>query len=191
PLVPPGGWEDYRHLLQQVIDGQPITNVERRRQRKDGTPVDISIMGAPVYGAQGVRSVISIVLDVTEQKRMEEERRKLEAQVQHTQKLESLGVGAGGTAHAFNTLRPAVLGNASLALRELSPASAARPLLEGITKAAERAADLTRQLLAYAGKGRFVVQALSLADLVQEMAALLQTAQCRPQRPTPPRRRRR
>jgi two-component system cell cycle sensor histidine kinase/response regulator CckA len=83
---------------------------------------------------------------------------------------------AGGIAHDFNNLLVGILGNADLALRDLPPNSPARDNLEEIGEAAGRAADLARQMLAYSGRGRFVVETVSLMPLVQEMANLLQVA---------------
>ncbi len=104
----------------------------------------------------------------------EEERQKLEAQIQHGQKLESLGVLAGGIAHDFNNLLVGILGNASLALMELPPESPARSIISKIETTAERAAELANQMLAYSGKGKFVVEHLNLNKLVEEMAHLLE-----------------
>lgn len=103
------------------------------------------------------------------------ERRQLEAQVRHTQKLESLGVLAGGIAHDFNNLLMGILGNAGLALMEVPDDSPARDSVEKIETAALRAADLTNQMLAYSGKGKFIVQPVSLSQLVEEMTHLLDT----------------
>ena len=114
--------------------------------------------------------------DITARRRAEQERRKLELQVQHTQKLESLGVLAGGIAHDFNNLLVAILGNAELALRDLSEVSPARGSVEEIRKASVRAAELTGQMLAYSGKGSFVVRPLDLNDLVHEMGHLLEVS---------------
>ena len=111
--------------------------------------------------------------DVTDQRQNEDLRQQLEVQVQQAQKLESLGVLAGGIAHDFNNLLTSILGNADLALSELSPLSPARGHLEEIEKTSRRAADLCRQMLAYSGKGRFVVQPLDLNHLVEEMTHLL------------------
>jgi signal transduction histidine kinase/CheY-like chemotaxis protein/HAMP domain-containing protein len=114
--------------------------------------------------------------DITEQKRAEEEQRNLERQVQQAQKMESLGVLAGGIAHDFNNLLMVVLGHAELALKEISPMSPARGSLTEITTAARRAADLCRQMLAYAGKASFALERVGLRELVEEMAHLLKTA---------------
>lgn len=104
------------------------------------------------------------------------ERKRLEAQMQHAQKLESLGVLAGGIAHDFNNLLVGILGNASLGLMDVDPNSELHELLHDIETAALRAADLTKQMLAYSGRGCFLVKPLDLSAMVQEMAHLLHAA---------------
>jgi PAS domain S-box-containing protein len=106
----------------------------------------------------------------------EQQRHELEAQVQQAQKLESLGILAGGIAHDFNNLLTAILGHANLALMDLAPESPARDSLREIDKASGRAAELCRQMLAYAGKGRFVVEPINLSRLIEELAHLLQVS---------------
>jgi signal transduction histidine kinase/CheY-like chemotaxis protein len=96
--------------------------------------------------------------------------------LRQSQKIESIGVLAGGIAHDFNNLLTGVLGNACLALDSLPAGSPNRALLQGVVQASERAAHLTRQLLAYAGKGRFVIEALDLSQQVREISALIQTS---------------
>ena len=90
--------------------------------------------------------------------RMRRERRHLEEQLRHAQKLESLGLLAGGVAHDFNNLLTGILGNASLVMEMRSPPEPESRHAADIVRASERAADLTRQLLAYAGKGKFVIE---------------------------------
>jgi PAS domain S-box-containing protein len=99
-----------------------------------------------------------------------------EAESRHVQKLESIGVLAGGIAHDFNNLLHVVLGNADIALSQLSQTAPAREPLEEVVRATLRAADLTRQLLAYSGKGAFVIRHLDLSSEVRDMATLLRTA---------------
>jgi nitrogen-specific signal transduction histidine kinase/CheY-like chemotaxis protein len=114
-------------------------------------------------------------LDLTERKRSEERLRELEAKFQQTQKLESLGVLAGGIAHDFNNLLAAILGNANLARNHLNAESPAADSLAAIETASQRAADLTSQMLAYSGRGKLLVRAVVLSDLVREMTELLST----------------
>ena len=103
------------------------------------------------------------------------ERRALEEKLRNSQKLESIGLLAGGIAHDFNNLLTGIMGNAGLAL-EFLPDSAAAPLMENVVTASQRAADLTRQLLAYAGKGHFVISAIDLSELVRQIAGLVQAS---------------
>src|SRR5690242_15920579 len=105
-----------------------------------------------------------------------EERARNEARLRETQKLESVGLLAGGIAHDFNNILTGVLGNASLALDEVSPDSHLASRLAEVVRATERAAHLTKQLLAYAGKGRFVIERLDLSQQVREISALVQTS---------------
>jgi PAS domain S-box-containing protein len=106
----------------------------------------------------------------------EEGRRKLEAQMQQAQKLESLGILAGGIAHDFNNLLTATLGHADLALANLPPESPIRENLKEIDDASRRAAELCRQMLAYSGRGKFVVELINLSRLAQELTHLLQVS---------------
>jgi nitrogen-specific signal transduction histidine kinase/CheY-like chemotaxis protein len=116
-----------------------------------------------------VVAISTTARDITEIKVLEE-------QLRQSAKLESLGVLAGGIAHDFNNLLVGILGNASLASDILPPTSPARPMLDGVIKASERAAMLTRQLLAYSGKGKFIIQPVDISDLVREMTTLVQAS---------------
>ncbi|MBU5615045.1 PAS domain-containing sensor histidine kinase [Geomonas azotofigens] len=106
----------------------------------------------------------------------EEERLRLEQQLLHAQKLESLGILAGGIAHDFNNILTGILGNSSLGLMRIAPDSPAVENLQNIEKGAIRAADLARQMLAYSGKGMFVVEPVSLNSLLTEMIHLLEVS---------------
>ena len=123
----------------------------------------------------GVQGLVVNARDVTERIRAEEDRQRLETQMREAQKLESLGMLAGGIAHDFNNLLMGIMGNAGLAMLDLDESHPAHKRVKQIELAALRAADLTNQMLAYSGKGRFLVQTLDLARLVEEMASLLQT----------------
>ncbi|NNL68220.1 MAG: PAS domain-containing protein, partial [Myxococcales bacterium] len=116
--------------------------------------------------AGGIESVLAIVRDMTDQRAEAEARRR-------AQKLESLGMLAGGVAHDFNNLLVGILGNAESALEALGPDSAARAPLEDIFRASSQAADLTQELLTYAGGARFSAASLDLFDLVEETAHLV------------------
>ncbi len=114
-------------------------------------------------------------LEITERLIAEKERIALERQIQHSQKLESLGVLAGGIAHDFNNLIMGILGNLDLALMECTTNEVGKEFIDDAKKATIRAADLTRQLLAYSGKGKFVIKKLSLSFLIKDISNLLRT----------------
>lgn len=114
--------------------------------------------------------------DITVEKQLADNNRKIEAQMLHVQKLESLGVLAGGIAHDFNNIMMAILGNAELALMRLIPESPARNNLQQIVKAAQRAADLAQQMLAYSGKGQFLIELLDINAMVTEMYQILEVS---------------
>ncbi len=114
--------------------------------------------------------------DLSERTRAEEERRRLEAGVQQAQKLEGLGLLAGGVAHDFNNILTAIIGSAAVALEELPAASPSRADLEQVISAAERAAKLTRQMLAYAGRASFTIETFDLNAVIREMAELIAIA---------------
>jgi len=114
-----------------------------------------------------------VAVDDTGRRRAEEERLVFERRMQQTQKLESLGVLAGGIAHDFNNLLMVILGNADLALSKSSVESPVRGFIMNIDLAAQRAADLANQMLAYSGKGRFFIEPINLSRLVEETGHLL------------------
>jgi two-component system cell cycle sensor histidine kinase/response regulator CckA len=159
-----------------VVEGSGPGSLEHRIVRRDGSTVWALTHFAAERGAGGdVTGCIGTVADISDRKRAEEENRKLEAQVQHAQRLQSLGILAGGLAHDFNNLLTIIMGNARIALLDLPPGSPAVENLAEIETATSRAAELTSQMLAYSGKGRFTLQAVNLSRVAEEIANLLQT----------------
>jgi signal transduction histidine kinase/CheY-like chemotaxis protein len=112
------------------------------------------------------RGAVGVFVDITEHKRAE-------GRLREAQKLESLGLLAGGVAHDFNNLLVGVIGNASLAKELLLPDDPVNELLDGVIKTGEQAAHLTRQMLAYSGKGKFLVELLNLSALIHELSSLI------------------
>jgi two-component system, cell cycle sensor histidine kinase and response regulator CckA len=169
-LLPPERLEEENHILERLRRGERVEHFETVRVRKDGSRIDVSLTISPIRDSRGrIQGASHVARDITQQK-------AFEAQLRHTQKLESLGVLAGGVAHDFNNLLTGIMSNASLAAESSGADASTRRLMDDVVRAAERAAGLTRQLLAYAGKGRFVIEAIDLSRLVDEIAALLQTS---------------
>ena len=152
---------------EQVFREGSVQDYPLEILHRDGTVTPV-LYNASVYldDSGKVLGVFAAARDITERKRAEE-------RLRHAQKLESLGVLAGGIAHDFNNLLMAILGHTDLALRKLPPVSPVRNHLEEVEKASQRAADLCRQMLAYSGKGRFVVESLDLGEVVKEMSDML------------------
>ncbi len=139
-----------------------------------GRSIWVRAHGIAVWEDGKAVRLVGAFQDITAAQQAHAEREQLDRKVQETQKLESLGVLAGGIAHDFNNLLTAILGNASIAQSELPPGSSVQDCLEQITEASLRAADLCKQMLAYSGRGRFVVQKLDLGQLVEQTAQMLQ-----------------
>lgn len=168
--------EKLRRGVTSAAEGTLVT-FEATHTVADGTLhcVDFSIR--PVKDQSG--AVIFLVpegRDITDHKKDEEERLTLERRLLHSQKLESLGILSGGIAHDFNNLLLAVLGNLDLALMKLPQETAARNNIDQAIKAGRHAATLTNMMLAYSGKGLFVIKPLNLTELVEENAAMLEAA---------------
>ena len=114
-----------------------------------------------------------VMSDITERKRAEAEKAKLEAQFQQAQKMESVGRSAGGVAHDFSNMLQAILGNVDLAFEKVPPRGPLRESLEEIQKAALRSADLTRQLLAFARQQTITPKVLDLNDALEGLLKML------------------
>ncbi|MCP4658463.1 MAG: response regulator [bacterium] len=120
------------------------------------------------------RRTVELEHEISEHQRVEEEKKELEAQIRQAHKFESLGLLAGGIAHDFNNLLAGMLGNTRMALLESSADSRLHGRLRDIETAGHRAAELCRQMLAYAGRGQFIVQTLNFSALAADMARLLE-----------------
>src|ERR1035437_2167136 len=157
-----------RTAIEQIRDQGMLRLEDLALRTKDGRDLQTEVI-ANVY-MEGDRAAIQFnIRDVSV-------RKKFARELQETQKLESLGLLAGGIAHDFNNLLTGIMGNASLAYSETSVNQPVRRRLREIVQASERAASLTRQVLAYAGKGRFVIETVDLGDLVKEISVLVRTS---------------
>lgn len=141
-----------------------------RRNNGEIFPQNVKMFKGQYFGQE---VIIAFSEDISERKKAEEERLEMERKLLHVQKLESLGVLAGGIAHDFNNILMAILGHADIALHLHSVESPLSDKLNEIKKASRRGAELCRQMLAYAGKGKFIIQLINLNDMVIEMVNLL------------------
>jgi PAS domain S-box-containing protein len=135
-------------------------------RRLDGREIQVEVSASTLGGEDGrPAGFVALFRDVTEQKALDE-------QVREAQKRESLGLLAGGVAHDFNNLLVGILANAGFALSELPHGSEARAAVEDIRGAAQRASELTRQLLAYSGRGKLAAGPVDLNKVARDMGAL-------------------
>lgn len=162
--------ESLRQTVSAVHNGGEVAESEIIVSTPDGDRTFLSV-SFPLRHADGAAYAVGIVAsDITERQRAEAERRRLELQMQHAQKLESLGVLAGGVAHDFNNLLAAVHVNAELALAE-APGHV-RQSIQQILVATRRASELTRQMLAYAGKASLERRTVDLNESVRDLLEL-------------------
>ncbi len=164
--------------VNQVLGQDGIGKFTCRFLHKNGSVVWVESTGKRVMDP--IRNMplelIAISRDITERKFAEDTRLEIERQLLHFQKLESLGVLAGGIAHDFNNLLTAILSNLELAQMDMPEHITSRSNVDHAIQATKRAADLTRQMLAYSGKGLFEVRDLNMNDLVEENAHMLKAA---------------
>ncbi|MCA9679177.1 MAG: PAS domain S-box protein [Kofleriaceae bacterium] len=184
PMARMLGYEPAEMMGRPVFDfmddagrERTLANIERRKRgvaerhdfelrHRDGRPVQTWMATSPITDAAGgYAGAVAMVTDVTEQ-------HALEARVREAEKLESLGLLAGGIAHDFNNLLVGVLGQSELGLRRAPVDHPLHGILRSIRDAAERAAELTRQLLAYAGKAPKIAEPVDLHRAIAEIAGL-------------------
>ncbi|HVP77376.1 MAG TPA: PAS domain S-box protein [Thermodesulfobacteriota bacterium] len=168
--------EEARHSVMAKLSEsmQPGRGLERTYKRKDGTTVPVSIEDAFIQNAEGkVTGIHAVIRDITERKQMEQEKKNLEEQLRQSQKIEAIGRLAGGIAHDFNNLLTVIKGYGQLSLLELKEGDPLRGNLEEIQKSSERAADLTRQLLAFSRRQVMEMKVLDLNTILQNLDKML------------------
>jgi PAS domain S-box-containing protein len=169
--TPPHAQDETMAFVQRAARGEPQLFEGLARDLQGGNFwADISLRHAEIAGE---KRIVSTLRDISTRKTEEAAQRRLALQMQHTQKLESLVGQAGAIAHDFNNLLTAILGNLDMATAELPKDSPGRLYLLEVERAAKQAADLCMQLLSYAGKGRLMLQSLTLSQLAQEMVYML------------------
>jgi PAS domain S-box-containing protein len=160
-------------LLPSAADDgkRPFARMLRSRQREEeDLEVNSSffhVAADPVLDESGaLTGAVYVISDLTERQRFEE-------QIRQTQKLESIALLAGGIAHEFNNILTGVMGNASLMLQDAASDSETEQRLKDVLRSTERAAALTRQMLAYSGQGRYFIEAVDLSELIRSMSGLI------------------
>jgi len=161
-------------ILEQLIRGESAT-FEQLHVAKDGHRIPVEIH-AKAFQLDGKPAVISLVRDIAERKKAEEDRRRMERRIQDLQRQESLGVMAGGIAHDFNNILMVVNGNLEMAMDDDALTPGTQKNLEESDKAARRAAKLVKQMLAYSGKGHFVIGPVNLNETAEDALEFIHNA---------------
>lgn len=165
-------------LFRSLVNGERDSyRYEKRYLHKSGSIVWARITASAVREPTGaLRFVIGMVEDITQRHKAEEEQARLESQLRQSQKMQSLGTLAGGIAHDFNNILTAISGNTQLAIADLPPGHPALTSLAEVEQAAERAADLVRQILAFSRPQESNRKVLKLTTVVQEALRLLRAS---------------
>ena len=159
--------------LRRVLDGNGTGASEYTARRKNGEtfPVIVHANHIPRDGKTvGIRG---IVIDITERKRAEEEKKKLEAQLRQSHKLEAIGTLAGGIAHDFNNILGVIVGNTELALLDVPESNTAHQNLLAVRETCLRAKDLVKQILTFGRKGEFELGAVNIDQVIREFIKIL------------------
>lgn len=162
------------HDRKAIAARKPTSNEESVTFADDGHTALLETIKTPMFNESGLLiGVLGIGRDITERKKAEEEKIKLEGRLQQSQKMEAIGQLAGGVAHDFNNMLGVILGHAELAMNDVDPSRSLYANLEEIRKAANRSADITRQLLAFARKQTVVPKVIDLNETIEGMLKML------------------
>jgi two-component system cell cycle sensor histidine kinase/response regulator CckA len=154
-------------LVARVLAGESLSGIDTTKLHKNRGAVSISLSCGPIRDAEGrVCGTMQVLTDVSEAKRLQQ-------QFLQAQKMEAFGQLAGGVAHDFNNLLTVIMGFTELVSERLQDQPSALADLEEITKAGERASQLTRQLLAFSRKQIWVLQVLDLTEVIAHFRKML------------------
>jgi len=161
-------------IFEQLIDtGEPVNSADFDAVRKNGRFVALEFSASPITNSEGQPIGFRGVLrDVSERKRTEEERLKLESQLQQAQKMESIGTLAGGIAHDFNNILMGIQGNASLMLLKIDSSHPNFEKAKNIERYVQNGTELTKQLLGFARRGKYNVKATDLNEIIDKSSGL-------------------
>jgi PAS domain S-box-containing protein len=154
--------------IGRILKGENIGLNEYTALKKDGSTFPIMIHSSPILRGDQLMGVRGFIIDISDRKRAEKEKTKLEIQFYQAQRLETLGTLAGGIAHDFNNLLMTIQGNTSLMIFDVETAHPHYSLLKNIEEQIEKGAKLTRQLLGYARKGKYNVKPMDLNQIIAE-----------------------
>ncbi len=169
-MIIPKDRERAQDNVTKILTGEKSGINEYTALRKDGSIFPVMIHSAPIFKEGKPVGLRGFMVDITDRKKAEEERRKLEVQFLQAQRFEALGTLAGGIAHDFNNLLMNIQGNTSLMLFEIEGTHPFFEPLKKIEKQVKSGAQLTRQMLGYARKGKFNVKSVDLNQIVDESA---------------------
>lgn len=152
PLVPDSMKDHFEDYFQKLFN-HPYIEHETKRKRKDGTLIDVRVNTAPIFDSDGkINGLVALLADISGQKEAEREKKRLKDQLQHAQRMEAVGQLAGGVAHDFNNLLMVIQGYSELAASRVDESDPIRKELAEISIASQRAANITKQLLAFSRK---------------------------------------
>ena len=163
--------QNIARMIAGEILHHEVTNVQ-----KDGSLRFYELREAAVTLPDGSMSILAVSNDITDRKRAEQAKLEMERQLLHSQKMDSLGALAGGIAHDFNNLLAVIMSNVEIAISDIPAASPVQNSLANALLAGKRAAELTRQMLAYSGRGRFLTDEVDLSNLVRNLGDLLRVS---------------
>ncbi|MDX8406340.1 MAG: response regulator [Mariprofundus sp.] len=165
----------HERIEQMFRRGRPAPTTEVQMRSCNGTSFTARIQSCPVT-LDGEPAILVTAENDSEREQQNQEHTGLKAPLEHAQRLESLGVLAGGIAHDFNNLLTAIMGNAELARIKVTETSAAGPHIDQIINTCDHAAELCKQMLAYAGKGTYALEVLNISDMIMSMGKLIRAS---------------
>lgn len=165
---------DKERFIQEIETTGSVRDFEIKLKNKSGTELDCLLTSSVKLGSKNeVLGYQGIIRDITEKKKIEEEKKKIQSQLFRAQKMEAIGILAGGVAHDLNNLMTAVQGFTEMSLMQLSPEDRVYQDLQEVLNAAERATNLTRQLLLFSRKQPMELRTVNLNRPIEELLKML------------------